>query len=130
MTNRNGVLVRSNILRRNGTVTPIHFTNRNAVPVRSGPFRALQPCKFLLLRLLLFLFCHFLIFLSNCHLSCHPLVYKRALVYIDSDFASSCEIFKSFDSNVIIKQCPPSFCWPVFLLRFFCIFSMPGSVEA
>jgi len=41
MTNRNGVLVRSNILRRNGTVTPIHFTNRNAVPVRSGPFRAL-----------------------------------------------------------------------------------------
>jgi len=41
MTNRNGVLVRSSIPRRNGTVTPIHFTNRNAVPVRSGPFRAL-----------------------------------------------------------------------------------------
>src|SRR6218665_3626882 len=31
----------SSIPRRNGTVTPIHFTNRNAVPVRSGPFRAL-----------------------------------------------------------------------------------------
>ena len=42
MTNWNGVLVRSNILRRNGTVTTIHFTNRNAVPVRSGPFRALE----------------------------------------------------------------------------------------
>jgi len=45
MTNWNGVLVRSNILRRNGTVTPIHFTNRNAVPVRSGPFRALLGTK-------------------------------------------------------------------------------------
>src|SRR6218665_810688 len=42
MTNRNGVLVRSSIPIRNGTVTTIHFTNRNAVPVRSGPFRALS----------------------------------------------------------------------------------------
>src|SRR6218665_41154 len=26
---------------RNGTTLPMHFTNRNGVPVRSGPFRAL-----------------------------------------------------------------------------------------
>src|SRR6218665_255992 len=32
--------------------------------------------------------------------------------------ASSCEIFKSFDSYVIIKQCPLSFCWPVFCSGF------------
>src|SRR6218665_1436672 len=38
MTNRNGVLVGSSIPRRNGTVTPIHFTNRNAVPANFEPF--------------------------------------------------------------------------------------------
>src|SRR6218665_1755792 len=27
--------------RRNGTLIPLHLTNRNGVPVRSGPFRAL-----------------------------------------------------------------------------------------
>src|SRR6218665_3373757 len=29
--------------RRNGTLIPLHLTNRNGVPVRSGPFRALLP---------------------------------------------------------------------------------------
>src|SRR6218665_407033 len=45
MTNRSGVPVRSSISLRNGTVMPFHFTNRNAVPVRSGPFRALIMVK-------------------------------------------------------------------------------------
>jgi len=31
-------------LRRNGTMLPMYFTNRNSVPVRSGPFRALLKC--------------------------------------------------------------------------------------
>src|SRR6218665_2754478 len=30
--------------RRNGTLIPLHLTNRNGVPVRSGPFRALTIC--------------------------------------------------------------------------------------
>ena len=41
MTNRNGVPERSSISWRNGTAITFHFTNRNAVPVRSGSFRAL-----------------------------------------------------------------------------------------
>src|SRR6218665_114012 len=62
----------------------------------------------LLLQLLMFLFCHFLIFASHHHLSCHPLVDKKALVFtipmVISDRTSSCEILKNFDSKVIIKQ--------------------------
>src|SRR6218665_2934945 len=64
----------------------------------------------LLLQLLMFLFCHFLIFASHHHLSCHPLVDKKALVFtmpmVICDRASSCEKLKNFDRTVIIRQCP------------------------
>jgi len=72
---------------------------------------------FLLLWLLLFHFCHFLILLSHCHISCHLLVYKKALVFIDSESIFMRNIYE-LDSYVIIKQCPPSFCWPVFCSGF------------
>src|SRR6218665_2096217 len=55
--------------------------------------------QFLLLQLLLFLFCHFLIFSSHHHLSCHPLVDKKALVF--TSFQSGRAFLDRFTAKIV-----------------------------